>query len=162
MPKLLHQSRKCVKSALLKQSNYFESLNFRYFGPVDGHDVVHLAKVLNDLKDIPGPKILHCITKKGKGYQPAEEGSATKWHAPGLFDKETGEIIKNTPKNPQAPKYQDVFGKSIVELAEKNKKLWELPSYADGSSLTYMMEQMPDRTFDVGLQNSMQLLFLQV
>ena len=141
-----------VKSALLKQSNYFESLNFRYFGPVDGHDVVHLAKVLDDLKDIPGPKILHCLTKKGKGYQPAEEGSATKWHAPGLFDKKTGEIIKNSPKNPQAPKYQDVFGKTIVELAEKNEKIMGItPAMLTGSSLTYMMEQMPDRTFDVGI-----------
>lgn len=141
-----------VKSALLKQSNYFESLNFRYFGPVDGHDVVHLAKVLDDLKDIPGPKILHCITKKGKGYQPAEEGSATKWHAPGLFDKKTGEIIKNSPKKPQAPKYQDVFGKTIVELAEKNEKIMGItPAMLTGSSLTYMMEQMPDRTFDVGI-----------
>ncbi len=141
-----------VKSALLKQSNYFESLNFRYFGPVDGHDVVHLAKVLDDLKDIPGPKILHCITKKGKGYQPAEEGSATKWHAPGLFDKKTGQIIKNSPKSPQAPKYQDVFGKTIVELAEKNEKIMGItPAMLTGSSLTYMMEQMPDRTFDVGI-----------
>ena len=141
-----------VKSALLKQSNYFESLNFRYFGPVDGHDVMHLAKVLKDLKDIPGPKILHCITKKGKGYQPAEEGSATKWHAPGLFVKETGEIIKNIPKNPQTPKYQDVFGKTIVELAEKNDKIMGItPAMLTGSSLTYMMEQMPDRTFDVGI-----------
>ena len=141
-----------VKSALLKQSNYFESLNFRYFGPVDGHDVVHLAKVLKDLKDIPGPKILHCITKKGKGYQPAEEGSATKWHAPGLFVKETGEIIKNIQKNPQTPKYQDVFGKTIVELAEKNDKIMGItPAMLTGSSLTYMMEQMPDRTFDVGI-----------
>ena len=113
---------------------------------------MHLAKVLNDLKDIPGPKILHCITKKGKGYQPAEEGSATKWHAPGLFDKETGEIIKNTPKNPQAPKYQDVFGKTIVELAEKNEKIMGItPAMLTGSSLTYMMEQMPNRTFDVGI-----------
>ena len=141
-----------VKSALLKQSNYFESLNFRYFGPVDGHDVVHLTKVLNDLKDIPGPKILHCITKKGKGYQPAEQGSATKWHAPGLFDKETGQIINNTAKNPQAPKYQDVFGKTIVELAEHNHKIMGItPAMLTGSSLTYMMEKMPDRTFDVGI-----------
>ncbi len=141
-----------VKSALLKQSNYFESLNFRYFGPVDGHDVVHLAKVLHDLKDIPGPKILHCITKKGKGYQPAEKGSATKWHAPGLFNKETGEIIKNTQQNPQAPKYQDVFGKTIVELAEKNYKIIGVtPAMLTGSSLKYMMQQMPERTFDVGI-----------
>ena len=141
-----------VKSALLKQSNYFESLNFRYFGPVDGHDVVYLAKVLNDLKDIPGPKILHCITKKGKGYQPAEKGSATKWHAPGLFNKETGEIIKNTQQNPQAPKYQDVFGKTIVELAEKNDKIIGItPAMLTGSSLKYMMQEMPERTFDVGI-----------
>ncbi|MBC8464289.1 MAG: 1-deoxy-D-xylulose-5-phosphate synthase [Bacteroidetes bacterium] len=141
-----------VKSALLKQSNYFESLNFRYFGPVDGHDVVHLAKVLNDLKDIPGPKILHCITKKGKGYEPAEEGSATKWHAPGLFDKETGEIIKTTPTAPQPPKYQEVFGKTIVELANKNDKIMGVtPAMLTGSSLTYMMEEMPKRTFDVGI-----------
>mgnify|MGYP003974557077 CR=1 FL=1 len=141
-----------VKSALLKQSNYFESLNFRYFGPVDGHDVVHLAKVLNDLKDIPGPKILHCITKKGKGYEPAEEGSATKWHAPGLFDKETGEIIKTTPTAPQPPKYQDVFGKTIVELAKTNDKIMGVtPAMLTGSSLTYMMEEMPKRTFDVGI-----------
>ena len=141
-----------VKSALLKQSNYFESLNFRYFGPVDGHDVLHLTKVFNDLKDIPGPKILHCITKKGKGYQPAEKGSATKWHAPGLFNKETGEIIKNTQQNPQAPKYQDVFGKTIVELAEKNDKIIGItPAMLTGSSLKYMMQEMPERTFDVGI-----------
>jgi 1-deoxy-D-xylulose-5-phosphate synthase len=112
-----------MKSALLKQSNYFESLNFRYFGPVDGHDVVHLSKILNDLKDIPGPKILHCLTKKGKGYEPAEKGSPTKWHAPGLFDKNTGEIIKSTSTSPQPPKYQDVFGKTIIELAKENDKI---------------------------------------
>lgn len=141
-----------VKSALLKQSNYFESLNFRYFGPVDGHDVVHLSKVLSDLKDIPGPKILHCITKKGKGYEPAETGSATKWHAPGLFDKETGEIVKNALKDPQPPKYQDVFGKTVVSLAEKNDKIMGVtPAMLTGSSLTYMMQQMPKRTFDVGI-----------
>ena len=121
-----------VKSALLKQSNYFESLNLRYFGPVDGHDVVHMSKVLNDLKDIPGPKILHCLTKKGKGYLPAEEGSATKWHAPGLFDKNTGKIVKNVSTKPQAPKYQDVFGKSIVQLAQKNDKIiWDNACYVD-------------------------------
>ena len=111
-----------IKSTLLKQSNLFESLNFRYFGPIDGHDVNYLAKVLEDLKDIPGPKILHCITEKGKGYQPAEEGNTTQWHAPGIFNKETGEIIKITPKNPEPPKYQDVFGHTIVELAEKMRK----------------------------------------
>lgn len=141
-----------VKSALLKQSNYFESLNLRYFGPVDGHDVVHMSKVLNDLKNIPGPKILHCLTKKGKGYLPAEEGSATKWHAPGLFDKNTGKIVKNVSTKPQAPKYQDVFGKTIIQLAEKNDKIMGItPAMLTGSSLTQMMKEMPHRTFDVGI-----------
>jgi len=141
-----------VKTSLLKQSNLFESLNFRYFGPVDGHDVNHLVKVLDDLKDIPGPKILHCVTKKGKGYQPAEAGSPTKWHAPGLFNKDTGEIIKVVPKSPQPPKYQDVFGHSIVELAEKNDKIVGItPAMPTGSSLKIMMEAMPDRSFDVGI-----------
>lgn len=141
-----------LKGALLKQSNYFESLNFRYFGPIDGHDVNHMTKVLQDLKDIPGPKILHCLTKKGKGYQPAEDGSPTKWHAPGLFNKDTGEIIKVTPKSPQPPKYQDVFGHTIVELAEKNKKIVGVtPAMPSGSSLNIMMEAIPDRAFDVGI-----------
>lgn len=141
-----------LKGALLKQSNYFESLNFRYFGPIDGHDVNHMTKVLQDLKDIPGPKILHCLTKKGKGYQPAEDGSPTKWHAPGLFNKDTGEIIKVTPKNPQPPKYQDVFGHTIVELAEKNEKIVGVtPAMPSGSSLNIMMEAIPDRAFDVGI-----------
>jgi len=141
-----------VKTSLLKQSNMFESLNFRYFGPVDGHDVNHLVKVLDDLKDIPGPKILHCLTKKGKGYQPAEIGSPTQWHAPGLFNKDTGEIIKVIPKSPQPPKYQDVFGHSIVELAEKNEKIVGItPAMPTGSSLKIMMEAMPDRSFDVGI-----------
>ena len=141
-----------VKGALLKQSNLFESLNFRYFGPVDGHDVDHLVKVLRDLRDIPGPKILHTITKKGKGYAPAEAGSATVWHAPGLFNKETGEIIKVVPKSPQPPKYQDVFGHSIVELAEKNPKIVGVtPAMPTGCSLNIMMKAMPDRAFDVGI-----------
>ena len=112
-----------MKSLLLKQSNLFESLNLRYFGPIDGHDVHHLTHVLNDLKDIPGPKILHCVTVKGKGYKPAEEGNATKWHAPGKFDKVTGEVFKKVHAEPQPPKYQDVFGHTLVELAEKNEKI---------------------------------------
>lgn len=141
-----------IKSTLLNQSNLFESLNFRYFGPIDGHDVNYMAKVMNDLKDIPGPKILHCITEKGKGYQPAEEGNATQWHAPGIFNKETGEIIKITPKNPSPPKYQDVFGHTIVELAEKNKNIVGVtPAMPSGCSLNIMMKAMPDRAFDVGI-----------
>ena len=141
-----------IKSTLLKQSNLFESLNFRYFGPVDGHDVNYLTKVLNDLKDIPGPKILHCITEKGKGYQPAEDGNTTQWHAPGIFNKDTGEIIKIAPKNPEPPKYQDVFGHTIVELAEKNDKIVGVtPAMPSGCSLNIMMKAMPDRAFDVGI-----------
>jgi 1-deoxy-D-xylulose-5-phosphate synthase len=141
-----------LKGSILKQSNLFESLNFRYFGPVDGHDVVGLAKVLEDLKDIPGPKILHCITRKGAGYKFSEEGNPTKWHAPGVFNKETGEIVKIVPKSPQPPKYQDVFGHTIVELAEQNDKIMGVtPAMPSGCSLTFMMEAMPDRAFDVGI-----------
>ncbi len=140
-----------VKSALLKQSNLFESLNFRYFGPVDGHDVNHLVKVLNDLKDIPGPKILHALTIKGKGYELAEKDQ-TKWHSPGLFDKVTGEIQKPKNNSPQPPKYQDVFGHTIVELAEKNPKIMGVtPAMPSGCSLNIMMKAMPDRAFDVGI-----------
>lgn len=141
-----------VKTTLLKQSNLFESLKFRYFGPVDGHDVIRLQQVLKDLKDIPGPKILHCLTVKGKGYKFSEEGNQTVWHSPGLFNKETGEIIKVLPKEPQPPKYQDVFGHTIVELAEKNKKIVGItPAMPTGCSLNIMMKAMPDRAFDVGI-----------
>lgn len=141
-----------VKSALLKQSNLFESFKFRYFGPVDGHDVERLAKVLEDLKDIPGPKILHILTRKGKGYEFSENGNQTVWHAPGIFNKETGEIIKVTPASPQSPKYQDVFGHTIVELAEKNPKIMGItPAMPSGCSLNIMMKAMPDRAFDVGI-----------
>ncbi|WP_373522109.1 1-deoxy-D-xylulose-5-phosphate synthase [Aquiflexum sp.] len=141
-----------IKSAVLKQSNLFESLNLRYFGPVDGHDVHHLVEVLADLRDIPGPKILHCITVKGKGYAPAENGNKTTWHAPGLFDKVTGEIYKKTPTVPQAPKYQDVFGHTLVELAKENDKIMGItPAMPSGSSLNIMMKEMPDRAFDVGI-----------
>lgn len=141
-----------LKGSILKQSNLFESLNFRYFGPVDGHDAMGLAKVLEDLKDIPGPKILHCITRKGAGYKFSEEGNPTKWHAPGVFNKETGEIVKIVPTSPQPPKYQDVFGHTIVELAEQNDKIMGVtPAMPTGCSLTFMMEAMPDRAFDVGI-----------
>jgi 1-deoxy-D-xylulose-5-phosphate synthase len=141
-----------VKTSLLKQSNLFESLKFRYFGPIDGHDVVRLTKVLADLKDIQGPKLLHVLTKKGKGYKFSEEGNETVWHAPGVFNKDTGEIIKVVPKNPQPPKYQDVFGHTIVELAEKNPKIMGItPAMPTGCSLNIMMKAMPDRAFDVGI-----------
>lgn len=140
-----------VKALLLKQSNLFESLNLRYFGPVDGHDINHLTSVLNDLKDIPGPKLLHCVTVKGKGFAPAEKDQ-TKWHAPGLFDKITGEIKKKSHNTPQPPKYQQVFGETIVELAKKNDKIVGItPAMPSGSSMNIMMKAMPDRAFDVGI-----------
>ena len=135
-----------------EQNNLFESLNFQYFGPVDGHDVARLAKVLNELKDIPGPKILHCITRKGAGYKFSEEGNPVQWHAPGIFNKETGEIVKIAPPAQQPPKYQDVFGHTIVELAERNEKIMGItPAMPSGCSLNIMMKAMPDRTFDVGI-----------
>ncbi len=140
-----------MKSFLLQHSNLFESLNLRYFGPVDGHDVNHLVSILKDLKDIPGPKILHCITTKGKGFALAEKDQ-TRWHAPGKFDKVTGEIQKKVYDTPQAPKYQDVFGHTIVELAEQNDKIMGVtPAMPSGSSMNIMMKAMPDRAFDVGI-----------
>ncbi|MEO6685640.1 MAG: 1-deoxy-D-xylulose-5-phosphate synthase, partial [Dyadobacter sp.] len=140
-----------MKTAILRQSNLFESLGLRYFGPIDGNDIGHLTEVLNDLKSIPGPKILHCLTVKGKGYGPAEKDQ-TKWHAPGVFDKITGEIKKKVYDKPQAPKYQDVFGNTLVELAEKNEKIVGVtPAMPSGSSLNIMMKAMPDRAFDVGI-----------
>lgn len=140
-----------VKSIILKQSNLFEALNFRYFGPVDGHDVVQLAKVLKDLREIPGPKLLHCMTKKGKGFRQAEINQ-TQFHAPGKFNKLTGELIKPGNGKSGPPRYQDVFGHTIVELARKNKKIIGItPAMATGCSLNFMMKEMPDRTFDVGI-----------
>jgi len=141
-----------IKGTLLKQSNLFESLNFRYFGPIDGHDVNHMVKVMNDLKDIPGPKILHCLTVKGKGFGPAEDGDSTKWHAPGLFNKDTGEIKVLKPTEPEPAKYQDVFGHTMVELAEQNDKVVGVtPAMPSGCSLNIMMKAMPKRAFDVGI-----------
>jgi 1-deoxy-D-xylulose-5-phosphate synthase len=149
--KIAKKIEKSIKGTLLKKSNFFEALQFRYFGPIDGHDVKHLAKVLRDLRDIPGPKLLHCITVKGKGYALAEKDQ-TKWHAPGLFDKITGEIKKAKADKPQPPKYQDVFGHTIIELAEQNPKIMGItPAMPSGCSLNMMMKAMPDRAFDVGI-----------
>ena len=149
--KIAQKVEGAIKSSLLGESNYFESLNFRYFGPIDGHDVKHLVEVMEDLKHIPGPKILHCITQKGKGFKPAEDGDTTKWHAPGLFNKETGEIISSKKKK-TPPKYQDVFGDTIIELAKENASIVGVtPAMLSGSSLTKMLSVMPDRVFDVGI-----------
>ncbi len=140
-----------IKGMVSKRSNLFEALNFRYFGPIDGHNITKLVDTLHDLKNIPGPKLLHIVTVKGKGYSLAEKDQ-TKWHAPGLFDKVTGEIYKKRYDTPQPPKYQDVFGKTIIELAKENKKIMGItPAMPSGCSLKLMMDEMPDRAFDVGI-----------
>ncbi len=139
-----------VKSVISKQQNIFEGLNIRYFGPVDGHDVKGLVRVLNNIKDMKGPRILHICTVKGKGYEPAEK-SAIVWHAPGKFNKDTGERIVSD-SGPCPPKFQDVFGKTLVELAHKNDKIVGVtPAMPTGCSMTYMMKEFPSRSFDVGI-----------
>lgn len=140
-----------IKGFINRRSNLFESMNLRYFGPIDGHNITKLVDTLRDLREIPGPKLLHVITTKGKGYALAEKDQ-TKWHAPGLFDKLTGEIFKKTYDTPQPPKYQDVFGRTIIELAKENPKIFGItPAMPSGSSLKFMMDEMPDRAIDVGI-----------
>lgn len=140
-----------IKGMLSKSSNLFEALKLRYFGPIDGHNITKLVDTLKDLRNIPGPKLLHIVTVKGKGYELAEKDQ-TKWHAPGLFDKVSGEIYKKKINAPQPPKYQDVFGHSIIELAEKNENIFGItPAMPSGSSLKFMMEKMPHRALDVGI-----------
>lgn len=148
---MAHKLAEGVKGMVSSSANLFESLKLRYFGPIDGHNITKLVDTLNDLKNIPGPKILHILTTKGKGYDLAEKDQ-TLWHAPGLFDKVTGEIHKKKFDLPQPMKYQDVFGYTMVELAEKNEKIFGItPAMPSGSSLKYMMEKMPHRAFDVGI-----------
>jgi 1-deoxy-D-xylulose-5-phosphate synthase len=140
-----------VKGVVSKTSNLFEGLGLRYFGQVDGHNVLKLVETLKDLQKIKGPKLLHINTIKGKGYDLAEKDQ-TLWHAPGLFDKVTGKINKVVYDSPQPPKYQDVFGKTIIELAKLNSKVMGVtPAMPSGCSLKYMMAEMPDRAFDVGI-----------
>ncbi|MCF8294125.1 MAG: 1-deoxy-D-xylulose-5-phosphate synthase [Chitinophagaceae bacterium] len=140
-----------LKGVVSKTSNLFEGLGLRYFGQVDGHNVLKLVETLKDLQQIKGPKLLHINTIKGKGYELAEQDQ-TLWHAPGLFDKVTGKINKVVYDSPQPPKYQDVFGKSIIELANLNNKIMAVtPAMPSGCSLKYMMAEMPDRAFDVGI-----------
>ena len=150
--RLASQLESAIKTAVFQQSNFFEALNFRYFGPVDGHDVVYLTKVLSDLKHIEGPKLLHCVTKKGKGFSQAEKDQTT-WHrAPGTFDKETGKLHKVGSDKPEPPRYQDVFGHTLVELADKNERIVGItPAMPTGSSLNIMMKKYPQRAFDVGI-----------
>jgi len=149
--KMVGKIETSLKGMVSKSSNLFESLNIRYFGPIDGHNITKLVDTLQDMKEIAGPKLLHIKTVKGKGFELAEKDQ-TKWHAPGLFDKITGEIYKKKFDIPQSPKYQDVFGYTIIELAEKNDKIMGVtPAMPSGCSLKYMMEIMPNRAFDVGI-----------
>lgn len=139
-------------AAATKPGMFFESLGFRYFGPIDGHDVNHLVRIMDDLKQIEGPKLLHIVTVKGKGFSFAEQDQ-TKWHAQsGPFCRDTGVSLVPKPEKPQPPKYQDVFGRTIIELAEKNEKIVGVtPAMPSGSSMKYMLAEMPDRAFDVGI-----------
>ncbi len=141
-----------IKAMLMKQSNLFEALNFRYFGPIDGNDVIRLVRILNDLKKIPGPKVLHIVTVKGKGFKSAEENQ-TKWHhSPGVFNSKSGELINNVTNDVQPPLYQEVFGKTLLELAENNEKIYGItPAMLSGSSLNIMQSKFPKRTIDVGI-----------
>lgn len=149
--KFLQKNQQALKNILLEENNLFEALNFRYFGPVDGHDVVFLTEVLKDLRNIEGPKLLHVMTQKGKGFEQAEINQIT-FHAPGLFDKVTGKLLSNGSSEKAPPKFQHVFGKTIIELAEKNEKIVGItPAMATGCSLNLMMEKMPHRVFDVGI-----------
>lgn len=139
-----------LKSVISQQQNLFEGMNIRYFGPFDGNDVKEVVRILRQLKNMKGPKLLHLHTIKGKGYEPAEK-SATVWHAPGKFDPETGErIIQDTSNQP--PKYQDVFGQTLLELAKENPRIVGVtPAMPSGCSMNVLMKEMPDRAFDVGI-----------
>ncbi|MCP4552605.1 MAG: 1-deoxy-D-xylulose-5-phosphate synthase [Bacteroidetes bacterium] len=149
--RIAQQIENAIKGSILRRSNLFESFGFRYFGPVDGHDVKRMVGLFKDLQNIPGPKLLHIITKKGKGFKQAEKNQ-TRFHAPGVFDKKTGKIIEKNCPQKQAPKYQTVFGRTIIELAEQNEKIVGItPAMPTGCSLNLMMEKMPDRVFDVGI-----------
>ena len=147
---LLSKVEASLKGVIAKSSNIFEALQLRYFGPVDGHNVLRLVEVFSELKNIDGVKILHALTTKGKGYDLAEKDQ-TLWHAPGLFNSETGELKKKSDV-PSPPKYQDVFGWTMIELAKQNPKVMGItPAMPSGSSLKYMMKEMPERAFDVGI-----------
>ena len=140
-----------VKTGQPREENLFESLNFRYTGPVDGHDLPGLLRVLRELREQPGPKLLHLVTTKGKGLRQAEENQVV-YHAPGRFDRDTGDLIKPVRDAAVGPKYQDVFGHTLVELAALNPRIVGItPAMPTGSSLKYMMEAFPDRAFDVGI-----------
>ena len=148
---IAQQVDRAIKGAFLEKSNLFEALGIRYFGPVDGHDALYLSQILNDLKQIPGPKLLHCITVKGKGFEPAER-EQTVWHAPGRFNATTGERTPEGDNGSLPPRYQDVFGPTLLELAIKNPHIVGItPAMPSGSSLNVVMQKYPHRTYDVGI-----------
>ncbi len=148
-----------LKSILMHQSNLFEALKFRYFGPVDGHDVLHLVELLSDMKNLSGPKLLHLLTIKGKGFKQAELNQ-TVYHAPGRFDPETGELVKSLTEGAEPLLYQDVFGYSLLELARLNDRIVGItPAMPSGCSMKIMMDAMPDRAFDVGIAESHAVTF---
>ena len=147
-----------LKSALANQQNIFEGMNIRYFGPFDGHDVKEIVRVLEQIKDMKGPKLLHLHTTKGKGYEPAEK-SQTEWHAPGKFDPDTGERIADDDSN-TPPRFQDVFGETLLEIARQDESIVGItPAMPTGCSLNIMMREMPDRTFDVGIAEGHAITF---
>ncbi|HET7733976.1 MAG TPA: 1-deoxy-D-xylulose-5-phosphate synthase [Paludibacter sp.] len=148
-----------VKAALTRQHNIFEGLNIRYFGPVDGHDVDDLVRIMAEIKGFDGPKVLHCITKKGKGYEPAEK-SATEWHAPGKFNVKTGERNTAASDTPTPPLFQDVFGETLLELALENEKIVAItPAMPSGCSMIIMQKELPKRVFDVGIAEAHAVTF---
>ena len=149
--RLVQRIEQGIKSVLMKQGNLFQALGFRYFGPVDGHDVNYLTHILHDMKRIDGPKLLHVITTKGKGYAFAEQDQ-TRWHAPGFFNKETGEIIRISTSKPQPPLFQEVFGHTLTQLAEMNNRIVGItPAMSTGCSMHHLMNRFPNRFFDVGI-----------
>lgn len=157
--KRIIQFNNSVKATLTRQNNIFEGLNIRYFGPVDGHDIEGMVRILSDIKDFKGPKVLHCITTKGKGYEHAEN-SATEWHAPGKFNVQTGERKIATPVEPIPPLFQDVFGETLLELALANDKIVAItPAMPSGCSMTIMQKELPNRVYDVGIAEAHAVTF---
>ena len=154
----LQRLANALKSAISHQQNIFDGMNIRYLGPFDGHNVKELVRILNQLKNMKGPKLLHLHTQKGHGYAPAEK-DVTTWHAPGKFDPETGErLVDKDPNKPQ--KYQDVFGHTLLELAKQNPKIVGVtPAMPSGCSMNIMMKEMPDRAFDVGIAEGVVFCF---
>ena len=149
--RLVQQIERGIKSMLMRQGNLFQALGFRYFGPVDGHDISYLTRILQDMKRINGPKLLHVITVKGKGYSFAEQDQ-TRWHSPGLFNKETGEMIRISTAQTQPPLYQEVFGHTLTQLAVANDRIAGVtPAMSTGCSMHHLMNRFPNRFFDVGI-----------